>query len=161
MTPIDLAHSTLYIRDRGSNYIAVRIGEGNLSYTEKRNVIFAKNRGELSGDRVREGDEEPIDLNFQFVWDSITTHTALGSPITVEDAIKKLNGASGWVSTNTDPDAPFCVDLQLDFSPACPNMQETLYFFQFNWTSLAHSLKDATIDCTGSCNFPTAIAAAS
>src|SRR5690348_7052340 len=115
MTPIDLRHTTLYIRDKGTNYITVRIGEGNLTYAEKRNIIVAKSRGVLN--RIREGDEEAMDLQFQFVWDNITAHD--GSIITVEDALKNRNNASGWQSTSFDPDAPYCIDMQLDFSPLC------------------------------------------
>lgn len=150
---IDLRHTILFIRERGSGYIAVRIGEGNFTYTEKRNIIFAKARGVM--DRVREGNEEGVDAQFQFIWDNIAAHD--GSIITVEDALKKLNNAANWVSTSTDPDGPYCVDLILQFDPGCANGEENLYFSQFEYENLSHSLKDGSVDCAGTCNYKRAI----
>lgn len=160
MTPIDLKDCTFYIRDGGVNYIEVKIGEGNLNFNETRQLEFVKTRGNL--DRVRENEQVPVEVNFQFVWDHIISNGV--EPPTVEDALKKINNASGWVSASNDPNAPYSVHLQLVMAKTCTlpngstiNHGETLTFFEFNHQSLNHSLKDATIDCDGSCNRTTVL----
>src|SRR5688572_1657745 len=115
MTPIDLKDCTLYIRDGGVNFIEVRIGEGNLQYNETRQLEFAKTRGNL--DRVRENEEVPVEVNFQFVWDHIISNGV--EPPTVEDALKQLNNAEDWVSASNDPNAPYSVHLQLVMAKEC------------------------------------------
>lgn len=154
---IDLKNATLYVRDAGTNYLEVRIGEGNLTYSSHRNIEFIKSRGEL--DRVNEGEEEPCSVAFQFIWEHITTHS--GEVIALEDALRGTGGASSWESTAmTDPGAPYCPDLVLVYSRNCPSTAyaETLYFSQFHVEDLAHDLRAGTVDCTGKANVPFPIA---
>ena len=58
---IDLKHCTIRISDGAGAYIDVKIGEGNLSYTERRTIEYTLNRGLL--DEVREGDQVPMDVS--------------------------------------------------------------------------------------------------
>lgn len=146
---IDLKRAVIYIRDAGANYITVRVGEGTLTYSVKRNIIFKDSRGIL--DRVREGNQQPCEVGFQFVWDYITTHS--GQSISIEDALNKRGGASAWQSTNFDVDAPYSIDMQIDYTPYCNQFpSESLYFSQFYYSELAHEIKAGTIDCRGLCN---------
>jgi hypothetical protein len=147
---IDLKDTLIYIRDLGTNYIAIRVGEGNFSYSNKRNIIIVKSRGIL--DRVREGEDIPCDVQFQFIWDHIKTGS--GEVVSIEDALNHINGAAGWASTAiNDPDAPFCVDIQLVWTPPCSgSLGENLYFSQFHWENLGHDLHQSSVDCTGKCN---------
>ena len=108
-----------------------------------------KSRGIL--DTVREGDEEPIDVNFQFVWEFITADS--GDPPSIEDALKRIGQAAAWVSSNADSLAPYSVDIEIVYIPVCHSVKEEIIILEwFNYTELAHSLKDATIDCKGTCN---------
>jgi hypothetical protein len=151
-----LKNATITIRDGGSNYITVKIGEGNLQYTEKRTILFVKDRGTLS--TVRQGEDVQMDVNFAFIWEFITA--ALPGIITVEDALKRRNNAAGWVSASTDTYAPYCVNIELVFIPPCITIEEEVIVFpQFHYDELAHNAKDGTVDCKGTCNSTQALVA--
>jgi len=154
VTPIDLKDCTLFlISGTGSDFIAIRIGEGNLSYTAKRNIEAKKSRGNLN--QLREGEEEPTDISFQFVWDSMISSGS--EPPTLEEV---LYNEVGWTSaSSTDSNAPHTVNLQIVRSITCKkpngiivNDGETYNFPEFAFTELAHSLKDSTVDCKGISN---------
>jgi hypothetical protein len=156
MAQIDLRNTTLRIAEGSGSYIDVKIGEGELTYSEKRQIDFVKSRGEL--DTVRENEEVPLEVSLIFIWEHI--FAASGEPITVEDALKKRGGAAGWSSTSTDTLAPYCVNILLYYTPPCPGVAlETILFQQFHWIELAHSLKDATVALKGNCNVTQAIVA--
>lgn len=156
MAQIDLANAVMLIRDGGTNHIEIKIGEGNLQHTETRNIEFLKARGIL--DTVRENDQEPMDVNFNCVWEYISS--AVGA--TFENALKKTGAASSWVSSSVDPAAPYCVDIELIYTPGgdppcggdgdSGGAVEHIFFNEFHYETLGHSLKDGTIDCKGKCN---------
>src|ERR1051325_1836689 len=99
MTPIDLKDCSFFILDKdGSNFINIRIGEGNFTYSIERSLELKKSRGNL--DKVREGEEEPVKIQFQFVWDQITSSGMEAA--TVEEALNKLGPASNWQSAASD-----------------------------------------------------------
>lgn len=149
MKPIDLRDTTITIRDGGSNFIEIEIGEGNLNWSNRRNIDVVKSRGLL--DTIREGDEEPVDVNFQFLWISITGSS--GDPPSIEDALYRIGEAAAWVSTNADSHAPYSVNIVIENIPPCEGVEkETIILEWFNHADLSHSLKDGTIDCKGICN---------
>ena len=131
--------------------LTIDVGDGNLEYTEKRAIEIVKRRGIL--ETAREGDEQEMDVNFQFVWELLTAADNADPP-TIEDVLKHRGQAAGWQSTNPDPDAPFCVDLRITYTPPCPaaaEQAETITLQRFHYEELAHSLKDGTVDCKGKC----------
>lgn len=136
--------------------LEVRIGEGTVTYDETKAREYIKNRGLL--DTVRDGDEEPVDIAFDFVWDYITGVSASGVP-TIEDALKQRGEASGWITTSLDTCEPYCVDLEINYTPSCgTNNSELLELQYFRYEALAHNLNDAQISCTGKCNITEAAA---
>lgn len=146
---IDLRNATVNIKDGGSNTLEVKIGQGNLTYTEKRDIDDVKSRGKL--DTNREGEDQPMEVAFSFVWEFLKS--ASGEPVTVEDALKKINGASTWTSASSDPLAPYCVHLEIVHTPPCLGTDiETILLPMFNYLQLAQSLADATVACNGKCN---------
>jgi len=152
---IDLRNATIRLADGGSNYIDVKIGEGDLSWSEKRQVDFVKSRGAM--DTVRENEEVPLELSLLAIWEFITG--AGGDPPTIEDVLKHRNGAASWLSASSDPLAPFCVNMFVTYTPVCPDIsKETLTFAQLHWIDLAHSLKDGTIALKANCNVTEATA---
>ena len=156
MAQIDLRNATIRIADGGVNYIDVKVGEGELNYSEKRQIDFVKSRGEL--DTVRENEEVPLEVSLVFIWEHI--FAATGEPITVEDALKKRGEAAGWASSSSDTNAPYCVNILIYYTPPCPDvLLETILLQQFHWIELAHSLKDATVALKGNCNVTQAIVA--
>lgn len=154
MPVIDLKDTTIYLRDRETNWVEVRVGEGNLTYSERRNIDLDKDRGKLA--RLREGEQEPLDVSFQFLWEYLRSDGA--EPPTLEEALKKQGPAASWVSAATDPlsegvdaSAPYSVHIQIVRDSPCGLLEQTV-LVEFNWTELAHDSKNGTIDCKGLCN---------
>lgn len=136
--------------------LEVKIGEGNLNYTETRNLEYIKDRGLL--DTVKEADEEPMEVSFDFIWDFITGVTGSVIP-TLEDVLKKTGEASSWETTSPDACEPYCVDLVVKYDPGCGGSNtETIVLSQFRQVTLEHNLRDSQISCSGSCNVTKATA---
>ena len=132
------------------NLLAVRIGEGNLTYSETKNRDYILDRGNL--DTVRPGDDMPMDVAFDFVWEYITADTASAVP-TIEDALKRRGEASAWVTTSSDACEEYCVDLEVHYDPGCGGTNsEVIILPFFRYEKLDHNLKDSQISCTGKCN---------
>lgn len=144
-TPVDDATITFQ-----SNEVEVKIGDGNITYTENKEYTYELDRGVL--DTVREGDDQPMDVTIDFVYEFVTTGTS--EDITVVDALKAKNGAAEFVSSSADPCEPYCVDIQVLHDPgACGGAQdETTLFPGFRYDSLEFNFDDATISATGRCN---------
>lgn len=142
--------------DSGGNELEVKIGEGTLTYTEKRNIEYKKNRGLL--DTVREGDQETIEVNFDFIWEYLRSTTT--EPITVEEALKNTGRASDWVTTSPDICEPYCVDIIIHYHSPCEDINDEVITLQyFRWDSLDHNLKDGTVAVKGQCNITQAVVA--
>lgn len=153
---IDLKYATITVKDgttpvSAQNSLEIKIGEGNLTYTERREIIYTTDRGTL--DDVREGVQQPMDVAFDFLWEYITALTGSGTP-TVEDALKKKGEASTWVSTDSDTCRPYAVDLVISYVPDCTptGNTEVITLPDFRYEELNHDLTAASISCTGKCN---------
>jgi hypothetical protein len=153
---IDLKDVTLKIKDGTPvtpNEIDIKIGEGNFTYTEARNIEYTLDRGLL--DEVREGDEIPVDVSFDFVWEFITNGTGSGVVPSIEDALKQKAAAAAWVSTDADGCRPYAVDLELVNSVNCgssSNPIETITIQDFRYESLDHDLRAGTVAVSGRAN---------
>jgi hypothetical protein len=129
--------------------IEVKIGEGNLTYTESKEYEYELDRGNL--DSVREGNEVPMEVNLEFVYEFVRTGTS--EAISPVDALKGIGGAAGWVSSAADACEPYAVDVEVEHNPPCGTDQtETTTFPDFRRDSLEFDLSAATIACTGRCN---------
>ena len=130
--------------------VAVKIGDGNLTYTENVEYEYLLDRGSL--DTVRQGDAQPMDVNIDFVYEFVTTGT--GEAITPVDALKGINGASEFTSSSSDPCEPYAVDIEVDHSPgscASSTQKEVTLFPDFRRDTLEFDLDAATISATGRC----------
>jgi hypothetical protein len=153
---IDLKNATITLKDGTGTprSITIKVGEGNLTYSEKRNIVYTLDRGVL--DEVREGDQVPVDVSFGLIWEYITGGSTTGAIGTVEDFLKKRGVYADNVSSDADTCRPYAVDVVISYVPACsgsvvlPN--ETITLADFRWESLDHDLRAATISCTGKCN---------
>ncbi len=133
----------------GQKFITVKIGEGNLTYSEKRAVEFTRDRGIL--DTVRTADEDPIDVSIDAIWEYITASSGIAA--TIEDTLKQTGEASSWVSTADDQCQPYCVDIEVHNAPACSGIEdELLTLEEFYYETLDHDLREATIASSGRCN---------
>jgi hypothetical protein len=146
---IDLKNARIYIKDGGGNSLEVKVGEGNLTWSEKKNRQYYKNRGLL--DTVRDGDEEPVDVKLDFTWEWLKADT--GDTPTVEDALKKRGEAASWVTTSADTCEPYAVDIEIIYSPPCVDQKnETILLSDFRYESLDHDIKAGTVSVSGKCN---------
>lgn len=129
--------------------VDIKIGEGNISYTEHNEYEYLLDRGDL--DTVREGDQVPMDVNLDCVYEHITTGT--GEPISPLDALKGVGAAEEWVSSSQDPCEPYAVDLVVLHEPPCgPAQPEKTTFPDFRAESREINFEDATISVQGRCN---------
>lgn len=134
----------------GQKSITIKVGEGNLSHSEKRPVEFTRDRGII--DTVRLADQEPMDLSFDLLWEFITAVASSGTP-TPGDALKKIGEASAWITTADDPCQPYCVDIELHHAPDCTGVEDEITTFEeFYYETLDSDLREGTIAASGRCN---------
>lgn len=148
--PIDLKNCTIKLKDGGANVLTIKVGEGNLTYTEKKNLQYYRDRGKL--DTVREGDEEPLDVKLEFTWEFLKADG--GAVPTVEEVLKKIGVAAAWVSSATaDTCAPYAVNIEITNNPPCAAVKnEVILLPDFRWEQLDHDVKAGTVSVTGKCN---------
>jgi len=152
---IDLKYVTIKLVDGTTptpNELEITIGEGNLTYTEARNIEYTLDRGNL--DEVREGDQGPVDVSIDLVWEYLRGSSASGALPTVEEAFKKIGNAAAWVSTDTDTCRPYAVDLVVTYAPvpASCGDKEVITLPDFRYESLDHDLRAGTVSVSGKCN---------
>jgi hypothetical protein len=129
--------------------IEVTLGDGNLTWTINKEYEYLLDRGNL--DTVREGDQVPLDVVLDSVYEFITTGT--GETITPYDAMNGVGGASEWVSASADPCEPYAVDLEVDHVQNCGTAEDELTLLpDFRYDTLDVDLDAATISFTGRCN---------
>ncbi len=131
-----------------SNQIEIKVGDGDLKYTENDNYLYDLDRGTL--DTVRQGDDAPMEVSLNFVFEHITTGTS--ESISPMDALKKRGGASEWVSSSSDLCEPYAVDIEVEHIPPCGTSDtEIVLFPDFRSDKREVSYKDANIAVTGKC----------
>lgn len=133
----------------GPHQVEVNLGDGNLTYSEKKNRDYKLNRGVI--DTVRDGDEAPMEVSLDSMWE--WTKGADDDPPTPEDVVKKRGNASTWESSSSDPCEPFCVDLLFRYVPDCSSVAyEEILLPEFRYESIDHDPKAGTISFKGKCN---------
>jgi len=129
--------------------LTVKIGDGDLTWTEARDFIYDLDRDLL--DTVRQGEEQPLEIDLNFVYDFVTTES--GQTITPVDALKRIGEATEWVSSSSDLCEPYAVDIfVVNCQPCGTDEDEELLFSDFRYESLEYSIRDATIGVSGRCN---------
>jgi len=129
--------------------LEVKIGEGNITYTEHNEYNYLLDRDNL--DTVKEGKEVPMDVKWDSVYEHITTGTS--ENISPMDALKGIGAASEWISYAADPCEPYAVAIEVEHVPPCGTSQgETTLFPDFRSEQREVNFKDATISVTGKCN---------
>jgi hypothetical protein len=138
----------------GARQIEVKLGDGNLTYSETKNREYISNRGRI--DEVRDGDEAPVDVSLTAQWQFITGHSSDpgGGHPTIEDVLKNTGLAADWESSDTeDPCRPYSVDLEIFYEPICDTVQgESIMLRYFRYEKLDHDARAGTIATTGKCN---------
>lgn len=131
--------------------VEIKIGDGNLTYTENIENEYELDRGSL--DTVKRGDDQPVDINLEFVYEFVSTGTS--EAITPVDAVKGIRGAIEFTSSSADLCEPYAIDLEVEHDPgSCAGLveKEITLFPDFRYDSLEFDLDEATIAVTGRCN---------
>ncbi len=129
--------------------IEVKIGDGNLTWTVNREFDYLLDRGDL--DTVREGDEQPLDVSLDLVYEHIRTGT--GETISPYDALNGINSAAEWVSSSADPCEPYAVDIEIEhITPCGASQDETIILPDYRYETLEADLAAATVSTSGRCN---------
>lgn len=134
----------------GGRKLDITVGEGNLTYTENTPRDYLKNRGLL--DTVRNADQEPMDVSFEFVWEFLSATGGSANP-TIKEVLKQTGEASTWETTSEDACEPYCTNIEVYYDPACGGANtELIELKYFRPETLEHNLRDAQVSCTGKCN---------
>lgn len=134
----------------GPNTLEVKLGDGNFTHSEKKNMEYVKDKGLL--DTVREGDQEPVDIKFDFTWEFLKAVTSSGTP-TVEDVLKHSGEAASWVTSSDDPCEPFAIDLEIEYAPICDGVDpEYIRFNDFRYEELSHDMRQGQVSASGKAN---------
>jgi archaellum component FlaF (FlaF/FlaG flagellin family) len=129
--------------------LQIAIGDGDLNWTEGREMIYDLDRDVL--DTVRQGQDQPLEVDLAFTFEYVTTES--GQAITPVDAIKRIGEATEWVSSSSDLCEPYSVDLYvLDCVPCGTDEDQDFLFPDFRYESLEYSIRDASIAVSGRCN---------
>ena len=129
--------------------IEVKIGEGNLTWTEAKEYEYLRDRGNL--DTVKEGDEQPVEISMEFVYEYVKASS--GGDITPVDALKQSGEAAGWISSASDQCEPYAIDILAKHCVPCGTDEDEDALFQdFRYEGLDFDLQAATIAVSGKCN---------
>ena len=135
----------------GPNQLTLHIGEGDLTWTEHRNIIYQLDRGLLYFTRL--GDQVPTDVSFEFIWDFLTSNVEGNEPPTMKEALTQKGACSGWLSSASDKCQPYAVNIVINYVPPCPGVDREIITIQdFRYEELDHSTKDAKISTKGKAN---------
>lgn len=142
----------------GPRTLRVKIGEGNLTFSEKRAVEYIKDRGKI--DEVRLGDEEPMEVKLDMQWQNLTGSDPNSAPPEPEDVLKRRGAAADWVSSDPDACRPYAVDIVLVYAPLCPSIKgEKIVLADYRYEMIDHDTKAGTISTSGKCNILQALVA--
>lgn len=129
--------------------LIIKIGEGDVSWTESREFIYDRDRDVL--DTVRRGQDQPVSVDLAFTFEYVTAQTA--NPPTPVDALNRFGNALSWVSSASDLCEPYAVDLIVVHCVPCGTDQDQeILFPDFRYESLDYSIADAAISVSGQCN---------
>jgi len=135
--------------------LQIKIGDGDLTWTEAREFIYDLDRDLL--DTVRQGEEQPLEIDLNFVYEFVATES--GQEVTPVEALKRIGEASEWVSSSSDLCEPYAVDLfVVNCQPCGTDQDEELLFQDFRYETLEYSIRDAAIGVSGRCNVTDATA---
>ncbi len=146
-----LRYSTLVVKDGGSNTLTVKLGDGSITWSQKRPVKYVKNRGLL--DTVRPADDEPLEVTFSGVYDWLKGDSAASDPVNLYESLTKTGQAAAWASADSDTCAPYSVDLQITYDPVCTGAKsEIILFTDFRYETIDVDEKEGTFNIKGMCN---------
>lgn len=153
MAKISLRDITVVLRDgtpSTPNELELVIGDGNITWTEQRPLEYTNDRDLL--DERRLAAEVPLEVNLTAKLDYYTGLT-LGNTPSPMDAFYFENHAATWISTDSDPCRPKCLDLVVDNVPSCNGVdaRETYVFPRFFAENVDFDMQAAQLSVRGTC----------
>lgn len=134
----------------GGRRLEVEVGEGTASFSEKKNREYKLSRGKIY--QVRNGDEAPMEVKLSFLWEFLRSASGDTMP-TPYEVLKQIGLASDWLSTGSDPCAPYAIDIVIRFAPECLDIDGEIYRFpEFRYDSIDGDPKTGEIQTPGKCN---------
>ena len=129
--------------------LVIKIGEGDVSWSETKEYIYDRDRDLL--DTVRQGQDQPMSVDMAFTFEYVTAST--GNPPTPADALSNDGEASEWVSSSSDLCEPYAIDVViLHCVPCGTDEDQEITLPDFRPESLDFSLADASVSTSGQCN---------
>jgi len=161
---IDLKNTTLIMRDGATptpNVLDIKIGEGNLTWTERVERNYVLDRGKL--DIVNNGDEQPVEVSIDAVWEFITAPVGSAAP-TIIDFLRRVGEAAAFVSVDPDVCQPYAVELEIKHVPLCAGAAvnlsddiEITIIDIFRYEQVDFDLRAGTFAISGRANVVTAV----
>jgi hypothetical protein len=144
----------------GPIFIKMKIGDGNITWNETKNREYKLDRGLIS--EVRNGDEAPMDVSFQMMYEELTASDPNTDPPTPEDVLKRRGAAATWVSSdNANAESrcrPYSINIEIIHTPPCTDLKvEKVTLQYYRYEKLDHDPKDGKISSSGKCNAPEAL----
>lgn len=128
--------------------LEIKVGDGNITYDTDRELEYELDRGQL--DAVVEGNEVPVSLNLDLVYEYLAAATGATVPMP-KDVLRKRGLAADWVTAGADPCEPYAIKVEVDYHPQCALPHEITTFPEFRVETLSHDLQNSTIAARGRC----------
>lgn len=151
----DIKNAVIKIEDGAdpANTLTVKIGEGTIGWTERKERRYILDRGVL--DSVRNEDETPLEVKLDFMWEYIKGGLGSEDPPTIEEALKQTGNAADWTSSDDDTCQPYAVNLVIYYTPtpsACGD-KETITIADFRYEQIEYDARNSdTVSITGRAN---------
>jgi hypothetical protein len=158
MPQFDLKDCTITLKDGNGTpkSLELTIGQGNIQWTEAQNLEFIADRGKIdtaSGGVLRTGDQIPLEVSIDIVYDFYTVKAA-DADWTPEEFIKGQNNgaAAALTTTGADDCEPYACDIEIARALThCTTDDEDFTFSEFRWEQMNFDLKAGTLSVSGKC----------
>ena len=140
MAKRNLKGAVITVKDGGGKSAVLKVYDGNVEWTEGVDHEYVLNNGVL--DSVEEGDEQPVEVTFDFGWETATT-----TGDRPEDIFLGRNGA---VTAGADACEPYACTVEVVKEITCGSttITETIPFPELRVDRHTFNYKD------GKCSFP-------
>lgn len=128
--------------------LLIKVGDGNFTYDTDRTLDYEMDRGEV--DAVVQGDDVPVSVNFDFVYEFLRASTGSNVP-TPEDVLRNRGEAASWVTAGADPCENYAIKIEVDYAPPCNLDHEITVFPEFRVESVNHDLQNSSLSARGRC----------
>jgi len=152
----DLRNATLTIRDATTPTplsTVVKIGTGNITFTENYPMEYETDRGSIANGTVRRGDDVPVEVNVTCTWFEILSEaTDLPLVYTPKELLRGEGRAVAAISVGADPCEPYACELELLLEVECATgarKDEKIVFDEFRVESCAFDVSAGTLVFSG------------